>query len=290
MTSPSSITAIILTKNEEQNLSFCLESLAGLCHQIFVVDSGSTDKTAAIATQLGAAWITHPFETHAKQWNWALENLPIRTEWVLALDADQQITAALKEELLCRLPKTPAEISGYYLLRKQIFRGKWIRFGGYWPKYLLKLFRTGSTGCDENELVDFRFYLSGKAGFLKNILIEHNHKEDEILFWLQKHLHFIELLAQEEYHRRSGHASWKTLPRWNGTPDQRVLWLKSCWYRFPLYVRPFLYFVWRFVFLLGFLDGPRGWLFHFLQSFWFRLMIDVRLRELPEKRYDHPGN
>ncbi len=287
---PSPITAIILTKNEEKNLSFCLESLSGWCQKIFVVDSGSTDKTAAIAARFSAEWVAHPFETHARQWNWALKNLPIQTEWILALDADQQVTSALKEEILCRIPKTPPEISGYYLPRKQIFRGKWIRFGGYWPKYLLKLFRTGSAQCDKNELVDFRFYVSGNPGFLKNILVEHNRKENEILFWLSKHLQFVELLAQEEYLRRYGKPCGNTAPSPGGAPDQAVLMLKGLWYRLPLYLRPFLYFTYRFIFRLGFLDGPTGWLFHFLQAFWFRLMVDVRLGELREKRHDHSGN
>ncbi|MBI3615723.1 MAG: glycosyltransferase family 2 protein [Candidatus Omnitrophica bacterium] len=275
-----SITAIILTLDEELNLPHCLKSLEGWCREVFIVDSGSSDGTLPIARAHGAAVIQHPFETHAKQWNWALKTLPITGEWVLALDADQRVTPELKEEILSSLPKSSLEIKGYYLPRKQIFRGKWIRHGGYWPKYLLKLFRRGCGWSDEQELVDFRFYVDGETRRLRYPILEQNRKEDQITFWLQKHLRYIELQAQEEHHRRHHRIPWTIKPLLWGTPDQQVLWLKNLWYRLPLYVRPFLYFIYRFVFRLGVLDGPEGILFHFLQGFWLRLMIDVRLGEL----------
>lgn len=274
------ITAVVLTKDEEANLPACLESLKGWCRPVFVVDSGSTDGTERVAKSFGAEFVSHPFETHSKQWNWALRNLPFKTAWVLAIDADQRITPQLKEELLKELAETDPQISGYYLPRKQIFRGRWIRHGGYWPKYLLKLFRTGAARCDEQELLDFRFYVDGKTVLLKEPLVEENLKEREILFWLGKHLRFIELLAREELSVRTGRRTWQAKPDPAGTPDQRVLWKKNLWYKLPLYTRPFLYFAYRYFLLLGFLDGRQGALFHFLQAFWLRMMVDVRLGEL----------
>lgn len=278
-----SITAVILTLNEELNLSACLKSLEGWCLQIFVVDSGSTDQTVVIAQRHGAQVSHHPFETHAKQWNWALKTLPITGEWVLAIDADQRVSPELQEELFGTLPQTPSQVMGYYLPRKQIFRGQWIRHGGYWPKYLLKLFRRGAALSDEEELLDFRFYVKGETRLLRHSIIEHNNKERSIQFWLEKHLRFIELLAQEEYRRRWHPMEWAVKPSPWGTPDQRVLWAKQIWYRMPLYVRPFLYFAYRYIFRLGILDGPTGSLFHFLQGFWLRLMVDIRIGELERK-------
>ncbi len=277
--SAPSIAAVILTKDEELNLPACLESLQGWCGPIFVVDSGSTDRTAEVARRFGAQILFHPFETHAKQWNWALKNLPIRSDWVLAIDADQRVTPGLKEELL-RVAAGGHAAQGYYVPRKQIFRGRWIRHGGYWPKYLLKFFRAGSAGCDEQELLDFRFYVNGETKLLKEPLIEENLKEREILFWLGKHLKFIELLAAEEATARAGKRVWQIQPDPRGTPDQRVLWKKSFWFRMPLYLRPFLYFGYRYLLQLGFLDGQQGALFHFLQAFWLRMMVDIRLGEL----------
>ena len=93
------VSVVVLTHNEERNLATCLESLTEWATEIFVVDSGSTDRTLEIAARYGGIVVEHPFDTHAKQWNWALENLPLSTEWVLALDADQHVTPALRAEI-----------------------------------------------------------------------------------------------------------------------------------------------------------------------------------------------
>ncbi len=278
------ITAIVLAHNEELNLPACLKSLSDWCEKIFVVDSGSSDRTLQIVQEFHAEALSHPFETHAKQWNWALQNLPISTEWILALDADQRVTPEMQEELGRTLPKTPADVAAYYLPRKQFFRGRWIRFGGYWPKYLLKLFRKGAAWSDEQELVDFRFYVRGKTRLLNHPLIEQNEKEWQIVFWLEKHLRFVQLRAQEEYLRRHQKNSWAVQPSLLGTPDQRILWWKQRWYVFPPLLRPFPYFLYRYILQLGILDGWEGFLFHFLRCFWFELMIGVRLKEIEREK------
>ncbi len=278
------ISAVILTLNEEKNLPECLSSLRGWCQQVIVVDSGSTDRTLLIAKEHGALVLQHPFETHSTQWNWAFKNAPIQGEWILAIDADQRVSPELRDEIIPSVSSAPANIAGYYLPRKQIFRGRWIRHGGYWPKYLLKLFRKGTAQSDENDRLDSRFYVKGETQLLKNPLIEQNENEQAILFWLQKHLRYIELLAQEEHQRQHDKKEWPLQPSATGTPDQKALWRKTVWGRMPLYVRPFLYFSYRYFIRLGILDGPQGFLFHFLQAFWFRLMVDIRLAELEKNR------
>ncbi len=281
-----SLSGIILTFNEERNLPACLEALAPICREIFVVDSGSSDGTRATAERFGAHFVTNSFEGHAKQWNWALRNLPLTGDWVIALDADQRLTPELQGEITQALPITPPEVAGYYLPRKNIFRGRWLRHGGYWPKYLLKLFRRGSASTDERELLDFRFYVKGKTSRLSHPLIEENLKEAEISFWLQKHIRFVERRAQEKSLRRKSPPMWEIQPRFWGSPDQRTLWLKERWYSLPPLVRPFPYFLYKYFFRLGFLDGREGALYIFLHSFWYELMIGVRLKELegPRKR------
>src|SRR6266436_134923 len=122
------ISLIVLTFNEEDNLEKCLQSVAGLCAEIFVVDSGSTDGTLEIARRY-ARVEHHAFETHSLQWKWALENLPVSTEWILALDADQRLTPELAAELqdLFSLKNIPCDVDGVYINRRQIFKGRWIR-------------------------------------------------------------------------------------------------------------------------------------------------------------------
>jgi glycosyltransferase involved in cell wall biosynthesis len=246
-----------------------------------VLDSGSRDGTLEIARKYGAQVFEHPFETHAQQWTWALHHLPIAHEWILGLDADQQITAELREELaaLFASPDVLRDVNGFFIKRRQIFRKVWIRHGGYYPKYLLKLFRRSRVQLDANELAEHHFYVDGATRRLQSDLIEDNRKEHDLAFWMQKHIRYAALQAQDEAARRQRSSAWLIRPALFGNPDQRVLWLRERWYRSPLFVRPFLYFVYRYIFLLGFLDGKQGLVFHFLQSLWFRLLVDVYLDE-----------
>ncbi len=275
---------VILTHNEEENLLACLESLHELAGDVFVVDSGSTDRTLDIAKAFGATTVFHPFETHARQWQWALNHLAQRYEWTLCLDADQRVTQELAAEICAVLDgkhvDALAEIDGLYMKRRQIFRGKWVRHGGYYPKYLLKLFRRQKVKIDLGDLMDHHFYVEGRVAKLRHDLIEENKKENDIAFWIEKHIRYATLLAQEELQRRARNDHEVLRPRPMGNPDQRALWLKRIWRRLPLYVRPFMFFVYRYFFRLGFLDGKEGFVFHFLQGFWFRLLVDIKIDEM----------
>lgn len=279
------VTVVFLTFNEEANLADCLEAVAGWAREIFIVDSGSTDATLEIARRCGAQCFYHPFERHTRQWNWALRNLPFSCEWAFCLDADQRLTPELKREVAALLQGgnggPPQRVAGYYVNRRQIFRGKWIKYGGYYPKRLLKLVRHQSAWCDENELLDSRFYVNGAAVLLQHDLIEDNRKEDDISFWTTKHIRYAELQAREELLRREGLVQWNARPSFFGSPDQRSLWLRHLWYRhLPLYVRPWLYYFYRYFLRLGILDGKEGFIFHFLQALWFRLLVDIKIDEL----------
>ena len=272
------LAAVILAWNEERNLTACLESIVSWVGEIFVVDSGSTDATPAIAKRYGALVVNHPFQTHTQQWTWALQNLPIRHDWILGLDADQRISPELAAELTQIFsldPERLARCNGFFIKRRQIFRGRWIKHGGYYPKYLLKLFRRSSVQLDVNDLMDHHFYVTGFTANLKHDLIEDNCKEYDIAFWIQKHNRYAALHAREELIRRRGGGVWLIQPRLFGNPDERTAWVKQHWYAMPLYVRPFLYFLYRYFIRLGFLDGKEGFIFHFLQAFWYRLMVDV---------------
>jgi glycosyltransferase involved in cell wall biosynthesis len=275
------ITLLITTRNEEANVERCLQSAFGFIDQIFVIDSDSTDRTVEIAQQY-AEVINLPYD-HSKiiPWiyQWALDNLQIRNEWVMILEADQAITAELQQELEVLFSQNDIRENGFYIRRRQIFRGKELRFGGYGAKYMLKLFRRNAGELDPEE-TDTRVYVKGQIAKLKSPIIEDNQKEHEILFYLQKHLRYADTFAREELQRRQHGFDWKLRPRLFGTPDERTLWLKTIFFRLPLYLRPFVYFFYRYIVLLGFLDGKEGAIFHFLQAFWFRLVWDIRLEEL----------
>jgi glycosyltransferase involved in cell wall biosynthesis len=282
------LTVVILTHDEEANLGACLASVAEWVREIVVVDSGSRDRTLEIAREYGARILSHAFESHTRQWQWALDVLrgevPDPADaWVLGLDADQRVTPELRDELLA-LWSDPAasklaQANGFYVRRRQIFRGRWIRHGGYYPIHLLKLFRLGRVRFDEHDLVDHHFYVAGPVATLKHDLVEDNHKENDISFWIEKHTRYAARLAREEYarHRAVSHSPLR--PRLFGTRDQRRLWLKGWWFRLPLFVRPFAYFLYRYILRLGFLDGKQGLIFHFLHACWFRFLVDVHLDE-----------
>jgi glycosyltransferase involved in cell wall biosynthesis len=275
------LSVIVVTRNEEANLERTLQSAAGFADQIFVIDSESDDRTVEIARRYAEVHVL-PYE-HGRiiPWifQWGLDQLPLRNEWVLILEADQSLPEELRREIAELLGRETVAEAGFYIRRRQIFRGKPIRFGGYGSKRLLKLFRRSVSELDSIEQ-DTRVYVRGKVGRLRAPLEEWNRKEDEIIFYLQKHLRYVEAFAREELIRRRGEVDWKTKPKLFGTPDQRVLWMKSIYYRTPLFVRPVLYFLYRYFLLLGILDGANGFLFHFLQAFWFRMIVDVRLSEL----------
>jgi glycosyltransferase involved in cell wall biosynthesis len=274
-----SVAVVVLTFNEESNLAECLKSVAGWAKETFVVDSGSTDRTREISTRHAARVFEHPFETHAKQWGWALRNLPLDSDWILSLDADQRVTPELAAEIQSLTASDLEGVDGVFLKRRQVFRNKWIRHGGYYPKYLLKLFRRGSVHTDPSDLVDHHFYVAGKTIQLRHDLVEANKKEDDIAFWIEKHNRYARLLAIEQFQRAAaGH--YAVTPSFFGNPDERSVFLKKIWVRLPLYVRPFLYFIYRYVIRLGFLDGKEGAIFHFLQAFWFRLLVDINVDQL----------
>ena len=264
---------VVPTLNEERNLEACLSSVAGWAAEIVVIDSGSSDGTLAIAARYGARVVSHPFETHSRQWAWALAEVPLASDWVLGLDADQRVTPELRSTIDAFLA-APGDAAGAFVRRRQVFRGQWIRHGGYYPKYLLKLFRKDAVRIDVAELVDHHFPVAGPTVRLEADLVEENRNEDDIDVWLAKHVRYASLQALEDASRGEAATAGG---RFFGSPDERTRLFKGVWRRLPLFVRPVLYFLYRYVLRLGFLDGRQGFVFHFLQGFWYRVLVDVKL-------------
>jgi exosortase/archaeosortase family protein len=276
---------IILTYNEEIHLPRLLQSVTALDAPIFILDSGSTDDTLSIAKKNNAEVLTHPFENHPKQWDFALNNFDIKTPWVICLDADQVITPGLKQRLLTFKDENYADSNGIYFNRKNYFKGRWLKHGGYYPFYLLKMIRFGAGYSDLNENMDHRFIVGGKTEIWKNgHLLEENLKENNINFWIDKHNRYSDLVAIEEVERLQNLRSQTLKPSLSGSPDERTAWFKQLWWKLPRYTRPALYFIYRMFFQLGILDGGTGILFHFLQAYWFRLIVDVKIDELLKQK------
>ncbi len=268
-----SLSIIILTRDEELNLPACLESFVGLDCEIFIVDSGSADHTLEIAKAYGCRVFHHPWETYAAQLNWALENLPIATPWTMRMDADEWITPELRDELRTALAAAPEDACAMMVKRRVYFWGRWVRHGGYYPFWLLRVWRSGRARCepvyhDEHVIVD-----GGRILPLRHDVVDENHKG--LGFWIDKHNRYSNLEVRNLLALQAGHVN----PRPAGQAGRRR-WAKERIYaRAPLFGRAFLYWFLRYFMLLGFLDGASGMVFHFLQGFWYRFVVDAKLYE-----------
>ena len=271
------LSVVILTKNEEANLSACLASLKELDADVFIVDSASQDQTVTIAQQAGCQVFEHPWENYAEQLNWALENLPITTPWIMRLDADERLTPELAEELKQVLPQSSQDISGYQVKRRVFFMGRWIRHGGYYPTRLLRIWRTG-IGTSEQRYMDEHIVLSkGKIANLKHDIIDENHKG--LSFWIDKHNYYADREVKDLINTEPDVSA--NLLRGQFSQAKRRRWVKTNLYgRSPLFLRAFLYFLMRYTIGLGFLDGIEGLIFHFFQGFWYRFLVDAKIYEL----------
>lgn len=272
------IAVIILTYNEEPNIAQALESVQGWARQIFVLDSCSTDRTLEIAGKYGCHIAQNKFENYAKQRNYALDHLPVRSEWVLFLDADEWLPDALKQEISTLIAITPEE-NGFYINRRLIWMGRWIR-RGYYPSWILRLFRYGKCRC-EDRAVNEHLIVDGKTGQLRNDFMHEDRKG--VTDWIANHNGYATREALELFNKPT--AGLQIDVRFWGTQAERKRWLRyRLWNHLPPLVRPVLYFIYRYIFRGGFLDGKAGFIFHFLQGLWFPMLIDIKYLEMKFRR------
>ncbi|RMG89672.1 MAG: glycosyltransferase family 2 protein [Chloroflexi bacterium] len=282
--SEGTVAVVILTYNEERNLPQALSSVVGWADEVFVFDSFSTDRTVEIAQQMGATVMQHPFENYAQQRNAALDRLPIQSEWILFLDADEWVPQELKDEIREVISSLP-EKDGFYLKRRFIWMGRWIR-RGYYPTWILRLVRRGKGRCEERQ-VNEHLVVDGPVGYLKHDFIHEDRKG--VSEWIAKHVKYAQREADELF--RQDHE--QEIPaRFFGTQAERKRWIRqNIWGRLPPLVRPWFYFFYRLVLRGGFLDGRRAVAYHFLHALWFPMLIDIfylerclSLRSNPQQR------
>jgi glycosyltransferase involved in cell wall biosynthesis len=261
----NAITVIVLTLNEEPNISFCLRNVTGWANEIIILDSYSTDSTVAIAESFGAKVYFRIFDNYAEQRNYAINELPIANKWILFLDADEWLTEELKEEIHNTIADTVYD--GFLIKRRLYFLGKWIRYGGYYPSWNLRLFRKGiaTISREINEHVEIR----GQLGRLKFDMIDENHKG--LSFWLSKHIKYAKLEALQFT------VPSKLKTKFWGNPNERRNWIRhKIWNKYmPPLIRPFIYFFYTYFLRFGFLDGRIGFIFHFLHDLWYVFLKDV---------------
>lgn len=271
------ITAIILSFNEEIHIDRCIARIRDHVARIVVIDSGSTDRTAQIARGAGAEVYTNPFVNQAQQFNWALANVTIETAWILRLDCDEYLDAVALD-WMARLEGLPAHIAGVEFRLKVIFKDRFIRWGGYYATDLARLWRTGK-GRIEARWMDERTVVDGPVVRAPGNLIDEN--LNSIGWWTDKHnryasRHVLEMTMLRHFADRYQDNDARLLSR--KARVKRFL-RNRIYLNFPLLVRPFLYWAYRYFALLGFLDGRMGLVWHFLHGYWYYMLIDAKLVE-----------
>ncbi|MBD0267797.1 MAG: glycosyltransferase family 2 protein [Cyanobacteria bacterium Co-bin8] len=278
------VSVLIPAKNEEKNLPDCLASLLP-ADEIFVVDSQSCDRSIAISEAAGAQVVQFHFNGHwPKKKNWALDNLPFRNEWVLIVDCDERIPPELWQEI-SQVIQNP-DFDGYYLNRRVFFLGTWIRHGGKYPDWNLRLFRhrqgryedlqTGDIPNTGDNEVHEHVIVPGAVGYLKNDMIHEDFRD--LFHWLERHNRYSNWEARVYYNLLTGMGDEGTIGAslW-GNAVQRKRFLKKIWVRLPF--KPWLRFILFYILQLGFLDGRAGYIYGRLLS-QYEYQIGVKLYEL----------
>ena len=278
------ITAIILTKNEEVNIERCIKSIKAWVDRVVVVDSGSTDKTVELAEALGAEIYRHePFVHYAGQFNWALDNVDVKTRWVYRIDADEEVPPSLAAEIVesCRKHHDD-DVNGFVMKFKIAFMGTFLKHGGMYPFYNLTIFKYGKGRYEDRALGEHVILSEGRTIALKNDCLHFDFKSLDA--WINKHNWYATREVADYYATRS-----------KGQEDPNKLYREAkktsklrdgLYYRLPKFLRAKLYFWYRYYFRLGFLDGRAGYVHAFLQAYWFRFLVDAKImeRELKEKK------
>ncbi|WP_414625103.1 glycosyltransferase family 2 protein [Calothrix sp. CCY 0018] len=284
MSSKIPVSVLIPAKNEEANLPACLASVAR-ADEVFVVDSQSSDKSIEISENLGATVVQFEFKGGwPKKKNWSLENLPFRNEWVLIVDCDERITPELWDEIAQAIENP--DNGGYYLNRRVFFMGKWIRHGGKYPDWNLRLFKhkegryenlntedIPNTGDNE---VHEHVVLSSKVGYLKEDMLHEDFRD--LYHWLARHNRYSNWEARVYYNLLTGKGDDGTIgASLFGDSVQRKRFLKKIWVRLPF--KPLLRFILFYIIQRGFLDGKAGYIYGRLLS-QYEYQIGVKLYEL----------
>lgn len=269
------ISAVILTKDEEKHIARCIDSICEACSEIIVVDSGSTDRTCEIATAMGATVLANPWKNYATQFNFGLAQVADDADWVLRIDADEYLSPDWRAELE-RVDRTGSLVAGVMVDRYLSFRGRVMRFGGSVTKQL-RLFRNKRGVC-ENRWMYEHISVDGDIANIPVKLVDLN--LNDMRWWSVKHINYADrevvdsLLRQYEQDAKAD--TLHLAPRIKRFLKNRV------YLRMPTTFRAVFYFVYRYVFQLGFLDGRMGFQFTFFQGLWYRMYVDARIEEVHE--------
>lgn len=269
----SGCVVIILTYNSAAIIGETLDQALKVSNHVLVVDSGSTDGTPDVVAQRGCKLLQRPFTNYSDQRNWAIDQVAAEYAWQLHLDADE----VLDEQAVAEIRSVASEDRGaaWMLRRRDYFMGRELKHSGLNPWHL-RLFRSGVGRC-ENRLYDQHFHATAPAGRLRGLM--HDKNALSLSDWTARHNRWADLEAKEIL-KAGENGDGVLQARLFGDARERTRYLKQAYYRLlPGGLRSIAYFVYRYVFRLGFLDGREGFYFAFFQALWFRMLVDGKVYE-----------
>ena len=269
MTVPLSISAVVLSHNEAANLPRCLRALRD-CAEIVVVDDGSTDDSPRIAAECGARVVVHPFVSFAEQRNWAMDQIGLRHEWVLHLDADEVVPPELLAEIRRRLPTLESGAVGQ-LARKVMLGDQWLKHSADYPVYVPRLVHRRGPRYAMRGHGETLAAAPGRSVYFGEPLSHYNFSKGWAE-WRARHLRYA---VAEAARIRAGGATCSLRALASRDRATRRAAARALSYRLP--GRPALRFIYAYVLRLGFLDGAAGWRFC-REMAGYERMIDAELR------------
>ena len=270
----TNITVVILTFNEQIHIERCIESAKRISDTVYVIDSFSTDDTVKIAGACGAKVLLRKFDSHAAQFNWGLTQIA-NCDWVVRMDADEYLTEKLQSSIAEAVSKNDTSLAGYSFKRRIFFLGRKIKYGGVFPIEIVRMFRFGA-GRVEDRLMDEHIIVQGSVGRIEGEIIDDN--KNSLNWWIGKHNRYSSLEAYEMYLSLGELDSFGG----SGAATKRRHKLKLLYLSCPVSLRALMLFLYRYFVRFGFLDGFYGFLFHFYQGFWYRLLVDSKYAALIE--------
>lgn len=274
----SNLSVIILTYNEELHIKRCIESIKKIADTIYIVDSYSSDNTVSIAKELGANVFQRKWKNYADQFQWALDHCNISSEWIMRLDADEYLDLEMQSRLVEKINSLPSDVTGLCCYLRNVYFGKLIRFGGYDPLRLLRIWRNGvghieSRWMDEHLILSYGDISQAPGQLIHNNL--NNHK-----WWIDKHNKYADREMIDYLNNKYNFLPVNHQPIESGNNAKIKRLIKEKIYnKLPIFVRSICYFIFRYIFSLGFLDGREGFAYHFFQAFWYRTLVDARIYE-----------
>jgi len=272
----ASVSAIILTRNEEKNLGDCLDSLRGFAERCVVVDCGSSDRTVEIAKEKGADVCFHEFTYYAAQFNWAIDNAGITSDWILRIDADERLTDALiaeAKEIISSPEAVSGDLNGVVMEADYVFLGRTIRYGLH-KKRRVMLFKR-DIGRIEDRRRDAHSVISrGVTKACKNRFVHKDFKDLDS--YIRRYNWYATREMQDWLDFKKG-ASQEINAGAEIARNRKNKF--GIYYRAPRFFRAWLWFIYNYIFRLGFLDGREGFLYPYFECYWYRMLVDAKIFE-----------